>query len=329
MDLATTPPYSEATTPPRTKHPDDPDSPALPSPQQDPPTRSATAHLNSIHDALFATDLTPALVNADPLLKRVQQDLLILSSLNENSTLHWRPPWFYQGHRTRFFWTLYNPPNVVTELLPQPDKGRTCYTRRLRCDTDPPPVFIKSWEAWARYRRIYGIPWTFLCEEHIELIRMGLCRNERGEVCAPPTYPLYPEPQPLGRGRYILDPATYRTHLPAKFHFVRHDAEVREEVEVVVVQSNGALTVERSATYYVHPSQWTHYTGNGGYQLDDIRKMNVIETKFQGPGRRWSYLPWTEEQEQSCRAQLVVRLKVGGTGKKRGDALLRRLRANK
>lgn len=93
------------------------------------------------------------------------------------------------------------------------------------------------------------------------------------------------------------------------------------------MQSNGALTVERSAAYYVHPSQWTHYTGHGHYRLDDVRKMNVMKTKFQGPGRRWSYLPWTEEQEQSCRAQLVVRLKVGGARKKRGDALLRRLRA--
>lgn len=44
----------------------------------------------------------------------------------------------------------------------------------------------------------------------------------------PPTYPLYPEPQPLGKGRYILDPATY-SNLPRKFHNLRIEAEEEED----------------------------------------------------------------------------------------------------
>jgi hypothetical protein len=36
-------------------------------------------------------DLTQPMVEANPELKRLQQDLLILTSFNDNSSLYWRP----------------------------------------------------------------------------------------------------------------------------------------------------------------------------------------------------------------------------------------------
>jgi hypothetical protein len=51
--------------------------------------------------------------------KRLQLDLLLLTSFPDNSTLYWRPPWFAQLPPPLSHWTLHNPPNVVTERLPQ------------------------------------------------------------------------------------------------------------------------------------------------------------------------------------------------------------------
>ena len=164
---------------------------------------------------------------------------------------------------------------------------------------------------------MYGIPYDFLSEEQIELMRLGLPRANGGKICgklspifqsiyeltftAPPNHPLYPEPQPLGQGRYILDPSTYVTHLPRKFHRINHDASIPSQVEVIVVQSDGALTVEPRENFSMHTSQWTHFDGYGGYRLDDQQVVDDTVLKEQGPGRRWSYLPWTREQEESCR----------------------------
>ncbi|KAF1834149.1 hypothetical protein BDW02DRAFT_569291 [Decorospora gaudefroyi] len=127
---------------------------------------------------------TQTLVEADPQLKRLQQDLLVLSSLNENSTLHWRPSWFAQEPFSKQFWTLQNPPNVVTEKLPSTvPQGREYYTRRMRREDDAPPYYIKSWEHWERYCEMYGIPQDFLCKEQVELIRVGLPRDKKGMLC--------------------------------------------------------------------------------------------------------------------------------------------------
>lgn len=119
-------------------------------------------------------------------------------------------------------------------------------------------------------------------------------------VLAPPNYPLYPEPQPLGQGRYILDPTTYITHLPPKFHMVNASATEPENVQIVVVHSNGALVIEDRENFFLHSSQWTHYTGHGDYRADQDYVPDMTVPKEQGKNRRWSYLPWTKEMEESC-----------------------------
>lgn len=128
-------------------------------------------------------DLTQAQVSANPQLKRCQQDLLILTSFNENESLHWRPSWFAQELNSKHFWTLHNPPNVVTERMPYSGKGRAYFTRRLRTAGDAGPYFIKSWAHWAEYCTMYGVPSDFLCEVQIELLRLGLLRDATKAPC--------------------------------------------------------------------------------------------------------------------------------------------------
>lgn len=125
-------------------------------------------------------NLTRAIVDADPQLKDLQHDLLILTSFNENETLHWRPSWFKQEDFSERFWTLHNPPNVVTERIPQISRGRQYYMRRMRRTEDVPPAYIKSWDHWRWYCDMYGVPHDFLCEGHIKLISLGLPQDENG-----------------------------------------------------------------------------------------------------------------------------------------------------
>ncbi|KAH7402691.1 hypothetical protein BKA66DRAFT_390198, partial [Pyrenochaeta sp. MPI-SDFR-AT-0127] len=231
---------------------------------------------------------------------RLQQDLLVLTSFNENETLHWRPSWFKQGPFSEKFWTLQNPPNVVTERMPQLNKGRNYYTRRMRRNDDLPPTYIKSWDHWRWYCGVYGIPDDFLCEEQIRLMSLGLPRDQSGSLCAPPAHPLYPEPRPLGHGSYILDPFTYISHLPSKFRSINHAASTKERMEVVVVLSNGELKVESWAKFFMQSSQNGHLTEYDEQPADGSECVYDSALKEQGPGRRWSYLPWTREQEQSC-----------------------------
>ncbi|CAE7206375.1 hypothetical protein P3342_011407 [Pyrenophora teres f. teres] len=258
---------------------------------------------------LIPENLTQAVVERTPQLKRLQRDLLILTSFNDNSTLHWRPFWFKQDPFNKKSWTLHNPPAVVTEKVPNTNyAAKEYYTRRMRRAGDRNPLYIKDWGQWRRYCDMYGVPYDFLCKEQIGLMRLGLSRNVEGEITSPPSYPLYPEPQPLGCGRYILDPETYSTHLPRKFHSVNHDAEELANVEAVIVHSDGALKVERRENMFMHDSQWTHYDGYGEYRDDEHYVMDDRAPKQQGRSRRWSYLPWTNEQDESCR--LLVKLKV-------------------
>lgn len=80
-------------------------------------------------------------------------------------------------------------------------------------------------------------------------------------------------------------------------------------MQVVIVHSNGALVIEPRFEYFLHPSQWTHFSGTGGY-LSDARYVPDPEVvKEQSMGRRWSWVPWTTEQEESC-CGLLVKLKV-------------------
>ncbi|CAN9294849.1 unnamed protein product [Alternaria alternata] len=251
-------------------------------------------------------------VEAGLLLKRHQQDLLVLTSLNDNSTLHWRPSWFEQVPFNDSFWTLHNPPNVVTEKLPSSvPQSKDYYTRRMRQQGDRPPIYIKTWDHWDRYCELYGVPPDFLSEYQVGLMRLGLPRTEKGALCALPSYPLYPEPQPRGCGHYILDPSTYTTHLPSKFRSINHDAEFPEDVQVVVVHSDVALIVERKDEMHKHHIKWT--LSDGKTENGDDSGYDVVSDslKQQGPARRWTYVPWTSEQDESCkRLSLVVKLKV-------------------
>lgn len=127
--------------------------------------------------------LTPALVDANPQLKRNQQDLLNLAGINENESLQWRPSWFKQEPFSIRFWTIQNPPNVVTERIPCIDKGRQYFARRMRQAGDPPPIYIKNWDHWKDYCELYGVPNDFFSEQQINLLRLGLPRDGRGLLC--------------------------------------------------------------------------------------------------------------------------------------------------
>jgi hypothetical protein len=127
-------------------------------------------------------NFTQDIVNASPDLKRFQQDLLILTSFNDNSSLHWRPSWFPQDVYAKTFWTLHNPPDVVTELLPHAPRGRLVYSRRMRIPSDPLPIHIKTTEHWNHVCDLQGVPRDYLCERHIELMRLGLPRDAQGRL---------------------------------------------------------------------------------------------------------------------------------------------------
>ncbi|KAF1365817.1 hypothetical protein EJ07DRAFT_50770, partial [Lizonia empirigonia] len=189
-------------------------------------------------------------VDANPTVKRLQQDLLILTGFNDNATLHWRPTWFTQGSFPRSLWTLHNPPDVVTERLPNDDNGAQMFTRRMRRSNDPPPLYIKSWDHWKRYCELYGVSYDFLCEGHIRLIRMGLPRSSDGSLRTPPRYPLYPEPSP--KGRYVLDPSIYSKQLPRKFqNVISASPQIDlDNAEVIVVNVDGALVVESQRDHF-------------------------------------------------------------------------------
>ncbi|KAH8710091.1 hypothetical protein GQ44DRAFT_714614 [Phaeosphaeriaceae sp. PMI808] len=287
-----TPPYMD----PQTSNPDPENGPSSGS------VKKATS-------PTIPSNVTQALVDANVKLKRFQQDLLVLTSFNENETLHWRPSWFTQEPHSKGFWTLYNPPNVVTERLPHPPCGRLVYTRRMRRPGDPSAMYPQTWDQWNRLCDMSGVPRDLLCEDQVKLIRLGLHRDDRGIPCAPPNYPLYPEPQPRRQGRYMLTPEVYKSHLPCKFKDIRTTGPV-EAVQVVVVHSDGALRVEQREQFFQHASQWTRYTGQGGYVRDGNYIPDMTAPRDQAKGRRWSYVPWTKEQDESCKAGLKIKLRL-------------------
>jgi hypothetical protein len=178
IDGYRTPPQDRLTTPPRSSAKntvnksqlETPTSVKWESPKPRPPVR----------DVLFAASRMQKEVDSSPAVKRLQQDLLILTGFNDNSSLHWRPAWFDEGRFEGSMWTLHNPPNVVTEPLPNNRKGMQLYTRRMRRGSDLLPQYIKSWDHWARYCDIYGIPHDFLSEEQVRLMRTGLPRAADG-----------------------------------------------------------------------------------------------------------------------------------------------------
>lgn len=117
---------------------------------------------------------------------------------------------------------------------------------------------------------------------------------------------MYPEPQPLDHGRYILAPATYAS-LPRKFQLPDYTGEPIEDVQVVVVHSSGRLAIEPREEFFMHSSQWTHFDGYGGYALNGEYLPDLEAPKEQGSGRRWCWVPWTGEMERSCRLMVKLR----------------------
>lgn len=129
------------------------------------------------------SNITQDIVEADPKLKRLQQDLLVLTSFNDNSTLHWRPSWFPQGPFSGRFWTLHNRPDVVTECLPNHSHGRQVFTRRMRRAGERLSSYIRDDNRWKSYCKQFGVPEDFLCAEQIELMRLGLPKSIDGTLC--------------------------------------------------------------------------------------------------------------------------------------------------
>ena len=120
--------------------------------------------------------LTQETVNATPHLKRLQQDLLLLTSFPDNTTLSWRPSWFAAPSFQYTYWTLHNPPHVITEALPRRDGTgySNVMTRRLRQRHDEGARWMRTKEDWERYCDLYGVPYDFLNEDQLRLMRMGL-----------------------------------------------------------------------------------------------------------------------------------------------------------
>ncbi|OAL56765.1 hypothetical protein IQ07DRAFT_18007 [Pyrenochaeta sp. DS3sAY3a] len=241
--------------------------------------------------------LTKSPINLNGNMQRFQQDLLILSSLNDNQTLLWRPPWFKQEPFSGRFWTLHNPPNVVTERI-NSVQGRQYFTRRGRQDGDAPPAYIKTWAEWKYYCELYGVPEDLFCKDHIFLLRLGLPKTKAD--FSPPSYPLYPEPPSVQQGSYVLDPSTYTTHLPTKFRCVDHTASSTDTAEVVVVHADGTLSVMLVDQFLEQKIKQLRLDYPGHATSNVSMAMRYKMLKPQGPGKRWSYIPWTEKQEVSC-----------------------------
>lgn len=127
-------------------------------------------------------DLTQQMVEQNPFLLRVQQDLLVLTSFSENSSIHWRPPWFQKTPISTTLWTVQNPMGAVTERMPCRPRRRQVMTRRMRLPDDPPAPHIKTSRDWERYCDMYGIPHDFLCEDQVRLLRLGLPRAGNGAL---------------------------------------------------------------------------------------------------------------------------------------------------
>jgi hypothetical protein len=116
--------------------------------------------------------LTQEDVEANPQLKLVQHDLLVLTSFPDNTTLHWRPSWFPKPFKGKF-WTLQSPPDVVSEFIHSSIKLGVM-TRRARMDSDPPAHYLSDWDEWANYCYLHDVPADFLCEDHVRVMRLGL-----------------------------------------------------------------------------------------------------------------------------------------------------------
>jgi hypothetical protein len=108
------------------------------------------------------------------------------------------------------------------------------------------------------------------------------CLQKGLTIAAPPSWPLYPEPASHSVVKYGL----LRTeNLPRKFHYANRGIYDTDECTVVYQ--------------------------DGGLQVEKLAKDGVVYSH--GNGQKWSHLPWTEEQESSCRP-LKVKLRFWNSG---------------
>jgi hypothetical protein len=181
MKPPTTPPYSDSGCSDRCDAANfQVQAPISPAPSSPEKPRSRTR----ISGFYIPVDLTQAAVEASSQLKRLQQDLLVLTSFADNSSLTWRPSWFLPPTYPSVHWTLHNPPDVVTEELPRDrSNGRQIMTRRMRQEGDREPLWMTTQLQWESYCDMYGVPYDFLCEDMIRLLRLGLPRHSNGQLC--------------------------------------------------------------------------------------------------------------------------------------------------
>lgn len=159
------------------------------------------------------------------------------------------------------------------------------------------------------------------------------------QVIGPPSWPLYPEPNIHETDAYILHENSHR-NLPKKFEAMDPGMGVvvhpTGRVEVTAIEQFPTFFDTLHAKwscYYRHRSgmcegdyghtTWSCCEGkpcywrssnvgrafnagkDSGSDTDsdfDIEADIADFKRFQGPGRRWSHIPWTKEQEESCRS---------------------------
>jgi hypothetical protein len=95
-----------------------------------------------------------------------------------------------------------------------------------------------------------------------------------------------------------------------------------EDLEAVVVHDNGVIKVERGEDLFELLGQRTYFDGTGVCREDAVYDVDCRVPKQQGPGRRWSYLPWMSEQEESCKPpKLIIKLRLKGEESARGEGV--------
>ncbi|CAI6335896.1 unnamed protein product [Periconia digitata] len=225
----------------------------------------------------ISPDPAQSLLIAESQSRRIQKDLIILCSFPDNTTLTWRPTWFppLPPNNTTGLWTLHNPPQVVTDALPRvTGQVYSLMTRRMRKNGDRAAAYIQNESDWQRYCEVNGVPTSFLNEQMIAFMRLGLEKDGNDAPKAPPAWPRYPEPQLY---RYIL-PGSSIKNLPRKFRCV--DPEYPPDGERIVVYPDGALEV-----------CWAKDVEKG------VPMLPI--------GKHWSYVPWTAQQEESSQPRVL------------------------
>lgn len=92
----------------------------------------------------------------------------------------------------------------------------------------------------------------------------------------------------------------YNTHLPSKFHNFNTDYtnETVNDADIIIVRPNGALEISQRWEFLQDRSQWTGFDGRGE-RIAFVDFAERLLRTVEGSGRRWAWVPWTEEMERS------------------------------